>query len=62
MAIQNEKVRFARVFGEAARGMPFRYENANGLVEIAVREGNAAERLGLWLGDPVVVIDNADAQ
>lgn len=40
----------ARVFAEVARGRAFWYVNANGLVEIAVREGSAARRLGLRLG------------
>jgi hypothetical protein len=53
MLIRDEPVRYARVFGDVARGLPFWYENANGMVEIAVREGNAAERFGLRPGDPI---------
>lgn len=60
MAIRGERVRAARVFGEVAQGAPFWYENANGLVEIAVREGNAAERFGLRPGDVVVIGNDAD--
>ena len=43
----------ARRYGEVAPGAAFWYENANGLVEIAVNQGNAHEALGLRVGDPV---------
>ncbi len=46
---------FARTFGAVAEGTAFWYENANGLAEIAVHRGRAAEVLGLGLGDPVRV-------
>ena len=46
---------FARTFGAAAEGAAFWYENANGLVEIAVNRRRAADALGLGLGDPVTV-------
>ncbi|MDQ4146614.1 MAG: SAM-dependent chlorinase/fluorinase [Pseudomonadota bacterium] len=35
-------------------GRPFWYENANGLVEIAVKETSAADALGLRIGDRVM--------
>ncbi len=59
IAIRGNRVRSARVFGEVAKGAAFWYENANGPVEIAVREGNAAQRFGLRPGDPVVIVDDA---
>lgn len=59
ITIRGERVQSARVFGEVAQGMPLWYENANGLIEIAVREGNAAERFGLRPGDPLVIGDDA---
>lgn len=43
----------ARRYGEVPPGQAFWYENANGLVEIAVGNGNAAEALGLQPGDEV---------
>lgn len=43
----------ARTFADLAPQTPFWYENANGLAEIAVREGSAAERLHLQVGDAV---------
>ena len=47
---------WARTFGEVEMGESFWYENANGLVEIAVNRGRAAERLGLQVGEPVKVL------
>ena len=46
---------FARTFGAVAEGAAFWYANANGLAEIAVNRGRAADVLGLALGDPVTV-------
>lgn len=45
----------ARTFADVPAGQAFWYENANGLAEIAVNRGRAAQVLGLALGDPVVV-------
>ena len=41
----------ARTFSSVASGEAFWYENANGLVEIAVNQGNAADVLGMNHGD-----------
>ncbi|MHB8623577.1 MAG: SAM hydrolase/SAM-dependent halogenase family protein [Sulfuricaulis sp.] len=49
-------VKYARVFSEAPAGMAFWYENANGLVEIAVNRGSAAGQLGLKLGDSIQLV------
>ena len=35
------------------RAQPFFYENSNGLIEIAVREGRAGEVLGIGIGEPI---------
>ena len=48
-------LRFAHTFGDVAEGAAFWYENANGLAEIAVNRGRAADVLGIALGDPVTV-------
>ncbi len=40
----------ARTFGEVVIGKAFWYENANGLVEIAVNSGSAVEQIGLHIG------------
>ncbi len=41
---------FRRTFAEAEGGVAFWYENANGLVELALNQGSAAQRLGLAVG------------
>lgn len=46
----------AVTFGAVAVGEGFWYENANGLVELAVNQGSAAQQLGLAIGTPVEVI------
>lgn len=45
----------ARTFAAVPPGTPFWYENANGLVEIAVNQGHAGEALGLAIGTPVEI-------
>ena len=45
----------ARTFSDVAPGRAFWYENANGLVEIAVNRGSAVAALGLALGQPVAL-------
>ncbi|HMB77078.1 MAG TPA: SAM-dependent chlorinase/fluorinase [Kiloniellaceae bacterium] len=46
----------ARTFSDLAPGAAFWYENANGLAEIAVNRGRAADILELAVGDGVSVI------
>ena len=43
----------ARTFSDMPVGRAFWYENANGLVEIAVNQGSAARDLGLTLGTAI---------
>jgi S-adenosylmethionine hydrolase len=50
-----EVLEYARVFSDVPPSRAFWYENANGLVEIAVHGGSAAERLSLKPGDPVTL-------
>ncbi len=49
------RLRRARTFSDVAPGEPFWYENANGLVELAVNQGSAAGLLGLVPGDAVAI-------
>lgn len=49
------RLSFARTFGEVKKGAAFWYRNALGLVEVAVNQGNAAEALGLRVGDPITI-------
>ena len=44
-----------RTFADAPVNMPFWFENANGLVEIAVNRGRADESLDLAVGDAILV-------
>jgi len=52
---QGMEITWALRFSSVQKGDYFWYENSNGLVEIAVREGNAAELLGLGVGDEITV-------
>ncbi len=49
------RLRWARTFSDVPVGMPFWYENANGLIEIAVNKGRAVDQLGLKIGTPVTM-------
>ncbi|MFQ5936302.1 MAG: S-adenosyl-l-methionine hydroxide adenosyltransferase family protein [Acidiferrobacterales bacterium] len=53
--VGNREIHYIRVFGEAPPGQPFWYENANGLVEIAVNQGRADKTLGLTIGLPLEI-------
>ncbi|HEY5682272.1 MAG TPA: SAM-dependent chlorinase/fluorinase [Sulfuricaulis sp.] len=48
-----EVIKYARVFSEVPPGRVFWYENANGLVEIAIHGDSAAARFGFKSGDPI---------
>lgn len=50
LIIKGFEVSYARTFGEARSGHPFWYENANALVEIALKEDSASDRFGLSPG------------
>jgi S-adenosylmethionine hydrolase len=53
LAAGERRLNYARVFSEAAEAAPFWYENSQGLVEIAVNCGHAAQLLNLKIGDGV---------
>jgi S-adenosylmethionine hydrolase len=46
----------ARTFSDLPPGAAFWYENSNGLAEVSVNQGSAAEALGLAVGDAVTVL------
>jgi S-adenosylmethionine hydrolase len=50
-----QSVAAARTFSAVPEGTAFWYENANGLIEIAVNGGNADRALGLSIGSGVAV-------
>jgi S-adenosylmethionine hydrolase len=51
LALGELRLPFARVYSEAAEGAAFWHENSQGLVEIAVSCGSAAQLLELKIGD-----------
>ncbi len=53
IAVKDTRLPRAETFCDRPPGSAFWYENANGLAEIAVNQGSAAETLGLQVGDPV---------
>lgn len=55
LQVRGAQLSRARTFSEVAVGEGFWYENANGLVEIAVNQGRADRVLGIRPGDPVRV-------
>ncbi|MFZ0791769.1 MAG: SAM-dependent chlorinase/fluorinase [Chromatiaceae bacterium] len=54
LGVAGRLIAHARTFRDVPPGEPFWYENALGLVEIAVNQGRADRELGLAPGDPVV--------
>lgn len=48
-------LRYARTYSDAPPGAGFWYDNANGLVEIALANGSAARNLELTIGDQVLI-------
>ncbi len=53
LIVKGRRLARARTFSDVAAGQPFFYENANGLIEIAVREGRASEVLAIGIGEPI---------
>ncbi len=55
LTVSGRVLRRAGTFAEVPPGEAFWYENSNGLAEIAVNRGHAADVLGLKIGSPVAV-------
>jgi S-adenosylmethionine hydrolase len=55
LEVRGHSVARARTFSDVPPGEAFWYENANGLVEIAVNQGRADQALGLEVGLPVSI-------
>lgn len=53
--INNQALSYARTYNDVAEGQGFWYENANGLLEIAVNQGRAVKLLNLNIGDKVAI-------
>ncbi len=55
LEVNGQELTKANTFSDVPVGTGFWYENANGLAEIAVNQGNAAEAFGLTVGTVVTV-------
>ena len=55
VVVDHARVRRARTFSDVPAGEAFWYENANGLLEIAVNRGRASDLPSLSLGMPVAI-------
>lgn len=56
LAVSGRVLKHARTFSDVPAGEAFWYENSNGLAEIAVNAGRAADVLQLVIGSPVSVL------
>ncbi len=57
LRIANTDIHHAATFAHADEGRPFWYENANGLIEIAVNRGDAARCLGIGIGSDFSIVE-----
>jgi len=55
LRIGASELAYARTYSDVSTGQGFWYENANGLVEIAVNQARACDQLGIAVGDGVGV-------
>jgi len=55
LRIRGTDLAYARTYSEIRAGEGFWYENANGLVEIAVNQARASDQFGIAVGDSVGV-------
>ncbi len=55
LEVNHRALRGALTFAEVPVGHAFWYENANGLVEIAVNQGRADKHLAIQIGDPIAL-------
>lgn len=56
VAINGRIIQRARTFSDVPKGEAFWYENSIGLIEIAVNQGRAAEKLGLDIGSAIGLV------
>ena len=57
VSVAGQHLDSARTFADVPAGQPFWYANSQGLVEIAVNQGDAAAMLALAISSPVAVDD-----
>jgi S-adenosylmethionine hydrolase len=53
---QGQPIPRCRTFADVATGSPLCYENANGLLEIAVNQGRAVDYFGAQIGDRLALV------
>ena len=53
ISLDNKVIQKAGTFSEVAAGEPFYYKNANGLLEIAVNQGNACSYFNVAIGERI---------
>ncbi len=56
VVVGQNHISYARTFGATTVGAVFWYENSNGLLELAVNQGRAADVLGMGIGDSVRIV------
>jgi hypothetical protein len=56
LSVNGRELAWARTFSDVPEGQAFWYENANGLVEIAVNQGGADDMLSLDVGSVIEVL------
>jgi hypothetical protein len=56
VSVGERRLALSRAYADAAPGTPVALVGSSGLVEIALREGNAAATLGLARGSAVVLL------
>lgn len=56
LALAGRRLTRARTFSDLPEGQGFWYENANGLVEIAVNQGRADRHFAAGVGDPIELV------
>ncbi|HIC42783.1 MAG TPA: hypothetical protein EYO73_00350 [Sulfurimonas sp.] len=59
--VNNCSVGYANTFSDVSIGQPFWYVNSNGLVEIAVNQGSAAELFSLVVGSSINIGKNRES-
>jgi len=57
LRIGGAELAYARTYTDIRAGQGFWYENANGLVEIAVNQARASDQLGIAVGDSIGMYD-----
>ena len=54
--LKGQLIPYAKYFSDIKPGQLFWYGNSYGLIEIAVNQGNAADTLGLVIGDSIITL------